>query len=97
MADSPSWSPNGQYLAFSWKPPGGPNFDIFVIDISTRQVVQLTNGPGSNESPAWAPDGRHLAFQSNRTGRFEVYTMNIDGSEVKQITRGGGSSPAWTK
>jgi TolB protein len=94
-ADSPAWSPNGQYLAFSWRPPGSPNFDIYIMDISTRQIVQLTNGAGSNESPAWSPNGRHLVFQSNRTGRFELHLMQIDGTQIKQVTTGGGTSPAW--
>jgi TolB protein len=96
-ADSPSWSPNGQYLAFTWRPPGLSSFDIFIMDIPSGQIVQLTDGPGSNESPAWSPDGRHLVFQSNRSGRFELYLMHIDGTGIKQVTTGGGRSPAWGK
>lgn len=96
-ADSPAWSHDGRYLAFSWRPPEASRYDIFVMDIATRQLVQLTNGPGSNESPSWSPDDRHLAFQSNRTGRFEIYLIHVDGTGVKQVTTTGGTSPAWSR
>ena len=43
------------------------DFNIFVMDIGSRQYVQLTHGEGRNENPSWAPDGRHLVFASTRT------------------------------
>lgn len=95
-ADSPAWSPDGRYIAFAWRPPGGATFDIFLLDVATRQILQLTDGVGNNESPSWSPDGRHLAFQSDRTGRFEIYLMHIDGTGLKQITTSGGRLPAWS-
>lgn len=97
FADSPAWSPDGRLLAFAWRPPGASRFDIFLMDVATGQIVQLTDGPGSNESPSWAPNGRHIAFQSNRTGRFEIYLMHIDGTGVRQVTHMGGRSPAWVQ
>lgn len=94
-ADSPAWSPNGEYIAFCWKPERAPRFDIFVMDITTREIVQLTSNSGNNESPSWSPDGRYLAFQSDRTGRFEIYTMRIDGTRQTQLTTQGAISPIW--
>ena len=92
----PDWSPNGQLLAFSWRRPDG-NFDIYVMDIATHQLVQLTRDSGRNEKPSWAPDGRHLAFQSTRTGRWQIWSMLADGTEPRQLTKEGqNESPNWS-
>ncbi len=93
--DSPAWSPDGRFLAFTWD-GGGGNFNIYLADIASGQVLRLTR-EGRNESPAWSPDSRHLAFQSNRTGRWEIWAMHIDGSEQRQLTRTGGRSPSWAR
>lgn len=92
----PSWSPNGYLLAFSWRRPLG-NYDLYVMDISTRQLLQLTRDSGRNERPSWAPDGRHLVFQSDRTGRKQVWTMLADGTDQRQLTKMGENfSPNWS-
>jgi TolB protein len=92
----PAWSPNGQLLAFSWRRPTG-NYDIYVMDIVSHQLVELTKDEGRNERPSWAPDGRHIAFESTRTGTNEIWTMLADGSQPRQLTfRGENESPNWS-
>lgn len=92
----PAWSPNGQLLAFSWRRPTG-NYDIYVMDIASHQLVELTKDEGRNERPTWAPDGRHLAFESTRTGTNEIWTMLADGSQPRELTfHGENESPNWS-
>jgi len=92
----PSWAPNGQLLAFSWRRPTG-NYDIYIMDVATRQIIELTRDAGRNERPSWAPDGRHLVFESTRGGSRQIWTMLADGSQARQLTTSGhNESPNWS-
>jgi len=92
----PAWSPNGQLLTFSWRRPSG-NYDIYVMDVASRQLLELTRDQGRNERPSWAPDGRHITFESTRGGSRQIWTMLADGSQPRQITRTGhNESPNWS-
>jgi TolB protein len=100
-AVSPSWSPNGQFLVFSWirhYGPGAPGAqDIYIMDVAGKQWVQLTHDGGRNDFPSWSPDGRHIVFQSNRSGSLQIWTMLADGSNQKQLTTSGNNSePDWS-
>lgn len=100
-AVSPSWSPNGQLLAFSWMRhygPGAPGSeDIYIMDIVTKQFVQLTHDGGRNDFPSWSPDGRHIVFQSNRSGSLQIWGMLADGTNQKQLTTSSNNSePDWS-
>jgi TolB protein len=100
-AVSPAWAPNGQFLAFSWMRhygPGAPGAqDIYIMDIASKQWVQLTHDGGRNDFPSWAPDGRHIVFQSNRSGSLQIWTMLADGTNQKQVTTSGANSePDWS-
>jgi TolB protein len=92
----PAWSPNGQLLAFCWRRPSG-NFDIYVMDVISHQLVELTRDAGRNERPSWAPDGRHIVFESTRNGTRQIWSMLADGSEPRQLTyQGQNESPNWS-
>jgi TolB protein len=92
----PAWAPNGQLLAFSWRRPND-NYDIYIMDAATRQLVELTRDQGRNERPSWAPDGRHLVFESTRGGSRQIWTMLADGSQPHQLTTTGhNESPNWS-
>src|SRR5437588_12932729 len=56
-----------------------------------RNVRQLTFG-GENAEAYFSSDGKKLIFQSKRDGREcdQIYTMNIDGSDVKMVSTGDG-------
>ena len=46
----------------------------------------MTNEPGYDAEATVSPKGDKIVFTSMRTGDLELFTMNIDGSDVKQIT-----------
>jgi len=100
-AVSPTWSPNGQFLVFSWirhYGPGAPGAqDIYIMDIASKQWVQLTHDGGRNDFPCWSPDGRHIIFQSSRSGTEQIWTMLADGTNQKQLTFAGkNTQPNWS-
>src|ERR1700680_1070329 len=100
-AVSPSWSPNGQFLVFAWMRhygPGAPGAqDLYIMDVASKQWVQLTHDGGRNDFPSWAPDGRHIVFESRRSGSEEIWSMLADGTNQKRLTFSGrNSQPNWS-
>lgn len=54
-------SPDGHYLAFSWD--AGPGMsNLFLKDLRSQEILQLTQGVSLDHSPSWSPDSKHLAF-----------------------------------
>jgi Tol biopolymer transport system component len=49
---------------------------------------QLTNGPVVDADPSVTPNNRHIVFLSNRSGAYQVWRMNLDGSDQIQLTKG---------
>jgi TolB protein len=100
-ATSPSWAPNGQFLAYSWNRKYGPGApggqDIYLMDIASKRWIQLTHDAGSNDFPSWSPDGRHIVFQREEGGRVQIWSMLADGTEQQQLTHDGWNAmPNWS-
>ena len=93
---APSVSPDGQVLAcqsFGIQP------DIFSLKLGSSTLNQLTNEDSNEMIPVWSPDGRRIAYYSNKSGAYQVWTINPDGSGAQQITEvaaPGAVIPVWS-
>jgi eukaryotic-like serine/threonine-protein kinase len=74
---APSISPAGQVL---YTKVAGNNADIWISETAQQGARRLTTAVGSENCPVWSPDGRRLAFSANRTGRYDIYQRNADGT-----------------
>jgi Tol biopolymer transport system component len=62
MEGTPSLSPDGSQVAFSWNGETKDNFEIYVKLVGPGQPWRLTTNPARDEQPSWSPDGRSIAF-----------------------------------
>ena len=74
--------------------------DIYLMRIDGTGLRKLTDDPAKDRRPVWSPDGRQLAFYSNRSGRYEAWTVDRDGGNLRQRTTTPGSEslifPNWS-
>jgi dipeptidyl aminopeptidase/acylaminoacyl peptidase len=93
--ESPSWSPDGQRIAFVRSPVTEPgrarDSDVFVIDARRGATAkQLTDFDGPDGGrPAWSPDGRWIAFTRGDEPKFSAYHLN-----KLAVVPSDGSAPA---
>jgi len=95
----PTWSPDGTRIAFQSNRGEGVNPDIFILDLASEALTNLTNHPNMDVNPAWSPDGTKIAFVSDRSGNPEIWVVNVDGTELRQVTQRpllGDWRPAWS-
>ena len=95
--DRPTWSvsPNNE---IAYASQTGAGFDIKVYEVASGVTRTITDGIGSNESPAFSPNGRHIAFTSTRAGKEQIFIIDRDGKNLRQITRTGMNRyPNWSQ
>lgn len=82
----PAWSPRGDLIAFVSTNNG--NDEIYTVTIDGTVVTQLTNNKFEwDKHPSWSPDGGRIVFFSNReTGRRQLWIMNADGSDQRNLS-----------
>lgn len=96
-SDRPTWSTE-PFNEIAYAARTGPGYDIKIYSFATGESTKITDGIGSNESPAFSPNGRHIAFTSTRSGKSEIFTVDRDGNNLRQITREGNNKfPNWSR
>lgn len=92
----PQVSPDGTRVAFT--STVGNNTDIYVLDLTTRNLTRVTDSPEKDSAPSWSRDGTKIAFESFRDGNLEIYLTNADGSNTTRLTNdpAGDSNPVWS-
>src|SRR5207249_9017722 len=83
-------------LPISFHRDVGGTYQVFVLDVRTRVVRQLTS-VGRNEDPTWAPDSRHLCFVSDRAGYRQLWIVDVETGRIRSLLpQSGARLPAWS-
>ena len=103
---NPAWSPGGQQIAFSALKGGV--LDLFLFDVNTRAVTQLTNDPFADSDPEWSPDGKQLAWVTDRFssdlkqlsfGNYRIGLMDVGTRQIRPLAgfgTGRNTNPEFT-
>jgi TolB protein len=78
-----AWSSDGKKIAFSSDMSG--NFDIWMVDVQSGKMTQVTRHPAMDESPAFSPDGKEIAFISTRTGKRAIWLKDLKTGKETQL------------
>lgn len=93
---SPTWSPNGQDIAYVSFETGLPR--IYIQNIATGEKEPITNYTGINSSPAWSPDGTMLAMVLSKDGSPDIYVQDLRTNELIRVTDHPAidTEPSWS-
>ncbi len=89
-ACQPFWAPDGEALAFTSPCQDSqetyPGAGLWIIDMENLQPQPVVSEPGGDYDPSWSPDGERIAFASERGGRPQIYSININGTDVVNLS-----------
>jgi Tol biopolymer transport system component len=83
-------SPDGRFVAVTNR---GGQEDLFIAELATGDIRQLTNDPARDRGATWSADGTRIYFYSQRdTDRYEIWSIQADGSNLTRLTNTQGRS-----
>lgn len=102
---APAWSPDGKFIAFMSDYGGDEQWDVFLADTRSGEVVNLTKTKDiSEQNPVWSPDGNWLActVKPRTRSNYEIDLVNVFTKEVRHLTTGtprekNNVDPIWSK
>ncbi|MBN2355293.1 PD40 domain-containing protein [candidate division KSB1 bacterium] len=94
---SPRWSPDGRYIVFSQA--RGHGRDLMVLDVERDSSRALIRDQGDARDPVFHPDGHSIYFAWDKTGIFNIYSIDLHDGAVQQWTNvtGGAFMPAFSE
>ena len=88
---------SGDGMLMAYTESGGPTRgDVNVITLTTGARIAEVQSPFDETNGALSPDGRLLAYQSDESGRWEIYVLNLADKKRLPISSAGGSNPMWS-
>ncbi|MGW8250947.1 MAG: TolB family protein, partial [Anaerolineales bacterium] len=71
---------------------------LFAYQPLSRPFTRLTNGPWRDIHPALKPDGRSVVFSSNRSGQWDIYSLDLQTGDTQRLTNTPqyDGSPSWS-
>jgi len=82
----PTFSPDGQQVAFAWNGEKEDNYDIYVKLVGETIALRLTTDPAAEEWPAWSPDGKRIAFRRGQPGAPGLWLVSPLGGAEERLT-----------
>lgn len=96
------WSPDGNSIAYVSTERGNTD-EIYVYDFGTGQSTRITDsvelGQPWSKHPSWSPDSQQIVFWSSRSGSVQIWVMNRDGTNLRNISNNAFTErdPVWIK
>ena len=89
-ASQSSLSPDGAWLLYAQTDynmaENRGSTTLWVEELATKEVHQLTDRTSQNTAPQWSADGKHIYFLSDRSGSMQLWQMNADGTHPQQVS-----------
>jgi hypothetical protein len=84
--ESPDFSPDGRKIALSALQKGIG--DIFVVDLETNELTNVTKDDFADYGPTWSPDGKYLVYVARVSGNEKLFRVDLDSGKKTQLTFG---------